>query len=195
MRLPYFLLLFVALASQPKKQERSQSILNESELSYEIEESFTAKGITGCFILHDLVNDRNLIYNPTRAQQQFLPASTFKILNSMISLECGVVIDENEIVQWDGTERSIPIWNRDHNMRTGIKHSVVWFYQELARRIGVDRMQLWVDRVGFGNQHIGNEIDNFWLVGDLRISPNEQVEFLKRFIKRICCSGKMLSKL
>ena len=100
----------------------------------------------------------------------------------MIALQCEVIKDENEVIKWDSVPRSIPIWNQDHNMRTGIKNSVVWFYQEVARRIGEDQMQSWVDSVGYGNQQIGKKIDNFWLVGDLRITPMEQLDFLKRFI-------------
>ena len=65
-------------------------------------------------------------------------------------------------------------------MRTATEHSAVWFYQELARRIGRDRMQHYVDAVGYGNRDISGEIDSFWLEGGLRISPDEQIEFLRR---------------
>jgi len=58
--------------------------------------------------------------------------------------------------------------------------SVVWFFQELARRIGKDRMQYYVDWVGYGNQDITGKIDSFWLDGNLRISQTEQIDFLKR---------------
>ncbi|MCK5281483.1 MAG: class D beta-lactamase, partial [Cyclobacteriaceae bacterium] len=131
--------------------------------------------------MYDEENDTSIIYNQSRTVQQFLPASTFKILNSLIALECGVIEDENEIIPWDSIERFVPAWNKDHNLRTGIKYSVVWFYKELARRIGEVRMKSWVDEIDYGNMKTGKEIDNFWLVGDLRIAPMEQVEFLKRF--------------
>lgn len=177
-------MLFLALGCGPNDHKRkTKPILFNAGLVREIDTIFQSKNINGCFIIHNMSRDTSLIYNPQRAQQIFLPASTFKILNSMIALECGVVKDENEIIRWDSVERSIPIWNQEHNMRTGIKNSVVWFYQELARRIGEDQMQIWIDSVGYGNQQIGKEIDNFWLVGDLRISPMEQVKFLKKFIE------------
>lgn len=184
MRFKYLFVLLVAIGcrSNDDNQETVSSFLNQ-KLVTDIESVFKSRDIKGCFILHDLKADTSIIYNPQRAQQSFLPASTFKILNSMIALECGVVEDEIEVIRWDSVERSIPIWNQEHNMRTGIKNSVVWFYQELARRIGEERMQTWVDSVSYGNQQIGREIDNFWLVGDLRISPIEQVEFLKKLIE------------
>ena len=182
MKFLYFLSLCLFLGCQSKNKESSQSILKEGDLLSVLEAPFLTRDIEGCFILHDLKHDTSLIYNPKRASQFFLPASTFKILNSMIALECGVVEDENEMIKWDGVERSISVWNQDHTMRSGIKNSVVWFYQELARRIGEVRMQSWVDSTSYGNQQIGRELHNFWLVGDLRISPMEQVEFLKRFV-------------
>ena len=59
----------------------------------------------------------------------------------MIALETGVIPDEEEIIKWDGEKRFVEVWNQDHNLRSGIKYSVVWLYQELARRIGEERMQ------------------------------------------------------
>lgn len=136
-----------------------------------IESAFQKRGIEGCFILHDVKHDTCIIYNKSRARQHFLPASTFKIPNSLIALECEVIGDENEIILWDSVERNISIWNKNHNLQTGIKYSVVWFYQELARRIGEERMQSWVKAMDYGNMEIGNKIDNFWLEGELRITP------------------------
>lgn len=153
-----------------------------SNLLKEMERSFEKRMISGCFILYDLEEDTSMIYNVERSEQMFLPASTFKILNSLIALECEVVKDELEVIKWDGKKRQISVWNQDHNMKSGIKYSVVWFYQELARRIGEDRMQAYVDSVQYGNRQIGKHIDDFWLVGDLRISPKQQIEFLKKLI-------------
>ncbi len=138
------------------------------------------EGLPGTFVLYDLTRDRTLRYNPERSVQRFLPASTFKILNSLISLETGVVPDENTVIKWDGTVYDIPEWNHDHTLRSAIKDSVVWYYQELARRVRPDRMRRWVEAANYGNRDISGAIDSFWLDGALRISADEQVEFLKR---------------
>ncbi|NJN26392.1 MAG: class D beta-lactamase [Cyclobacteriaceae bacterium] len=136
----------------------------------------------GCFILCDLANDTTVVYNAQRAEQPFLPASTFKILNSLIALETGAVQNADESIEWDGEQRFVQEWNRDHTMRSAMQYSVVWFYQELARRIGEGQMHKWVDAVGYGNTQTGKNIDDFWLVGDLRITPRQQVEFLKKLV-------------
>lgn len=146
---------------------------------------FQELGVTGSILIEDLKHDRTYQYNPQRNSTAFLPASTFKILNSLISLETGVISDEIQILTWDGIQRQIPAWNRDLNMREAIKLSAVWFYQVLARRVGYERMQKWVTQAGYGNQKIGSkeDIDKFWLQGELRITPQAQIQFLRRLYK------------
>jgi beta-lactamase class D len=141
------------------------------------------QGFTGAFVLYDLNNDRYIRYNPGRCSERFLPASTFKILNSLIGLETGVIPDENYTIAWDGTQYENAAWNQDHTLQTAIQDSVVWYYQELAQRVGTEKMQYYVDAVGYGNQDITGKIDSFWLDGALRISADEQVEFLKRLYR------------
>jgi len=101
-------------------------------------------------------------------------------MNSLIGLETGVIPDENYVIKWDGTQYPIPAWNQDHTLKTAIQNSVVWYYQELARRVGKEKMQRDVDAADYGNKDISGKIDSFWLDGGLRISADEQVEFLKR---------------
>jgi len=149
-----------------------------SEVRPELEQYF--QGSTGAFVLYDLNANRYVRYNPERCAERFIPASTFKIMNSLIGLETGVVPDEDYVMQWDGTHNAIASWNQDHNLRTAILNSVVWYYQELARRVGEQSMQSYLDAAGYGNQDISGQIDTFWLEGGLRISADEQVEFLKR---------------
>ena len=154
-----------------------------SQTSKEIDLStyFTKRGVLGSFLLYDEGEDHFIRYCPNdRCSEQFMPASTFKLLNAQIALETGAIQDENEIIRWDGVDRGIVSWNRDHNLRTAMENSVVWFYEELARRIGTDRMQYYVDLVEYGNQDISGPGGPFWLVGNLRISQKEQIDFLKR---------------
>ncbi|MGL5084083.1 MAG: class D beta-lactamase [Microcoleaceae cyanobacterium] len=146
---------------------------------------FRELGIEGSILIYDSNSDRVFQHNPSRNTTAFLPASTFKILNSLIALETGVISDEIAVLTWDGIQRKLPAWNRDLNMREAIKLSAYWFYQVLARRVGHNRMQKWVTQVGYGNQKIGSQadIDKFWLRGELRITPEQQIQFLRRFYK------------
>ncbi len=149
-----------------------------SQSTHDFSKYYDEYGVKGSFLLYDLNKDEYIYYDSARCNTQFIPASTFKIFNSLVSLETGAVADENEIIKWDGIERSIKEWNRDHNMHSAVKYSVVWFYQELARRVGEQLMQHYIDTVGYGNRDISGGIDRFWLDGDLRISQFEQIELL-----------------
>jgi beta-lactamase class D len=144
---------------------------------------FQQANVKGSFVLYDLKQDRYLVYDAKRTNTRFIPASTFKIFNSLVALETGVVKDENETIKWDGVKREFPKWNRDHTMRTAIKDSVVWFYQELARRIGPKRMQHYIDLANYGNRDISGGIDRFWLQGGLRISPREEIDLLVKLYR------------
>ena len=140
-------------------------------------------GIRGTFVLLDSAAGNWTRYNPARAKQQFTPCSTFKIPNSAIALETGVVPDADFTIAYDSqrdhAER--PEWARDHNLRSAFQYSVVWYYQESARRTGADRMAKFVRQFHYGNEDNSGGVDHFWLGSTLRISADEQIDFLKRF--------------
>lgn len=154
----------------------SQEVIERNDLK----KFFDEYNHEGCFVLYDLKKDEYIKYNPERCAERFIPASTFKIFNSLAALESGVIKDENEIIKWDGVKRSYDKWNQDLNLALAFKYSAVWFYQELARRIGEERMQEYVNQNHYGNEDISGGIDVFWLQGGIRISPDEQIEFLKK---------------
>jgi beta-lactamase class D len=141
---------------------------------------FDAWRVTGTFVLLDTEKQACIRFNPERARIRFLPASTFKIFNTMVALDEGSIADAETVVKWDGVDRGSAAWNRDQNMRTAFRSSTVWFYQELARRTGERRMKDWLEREAYGNADPSGGIDQFWLNGGLAISADEQVELLSR---------------
>ena len=144
------------------------------------QEHFDAKGVRGTFVLCEPALDRYLVCNEARAKQRFIPASTFKIPNALIGLEVGAIADEREVFHWDRKPKVRSAWERDHTLATGMRESVVWMFQEVARRTGRENMREWLERLQYGNQDMRGGIDLFWLQGALRISAMEQVEFLRR---------------
>ncbi len=90
----------------------------------------------GSFVLYDQNNDKYIFYNEPQFKKLFTPASTFKICNSLIGLETGVIKDAGYVLPWDSVKRWIPAWNQDQNLEAAYKNSTVWYYQELARRVG-----------------------------------------------------------
>lgn len=135
--------------------------------------------VEGSFALYDPQTDKYTFYNQAQFKQEFSPASTFKICNSLIGLETGVIKDENFLIPWDSVVRN-PVWDKDHDMKTAFANSTVWYYQELARRVGGEQMKYWLNKANYGNADTLGGIDQFWLDGGLRISPEQQITFLKR---------------
>ncbi|MFT5143061.1 MAG: beta-lactamase class D [Thalassolituus oleivorans] len=140
---------------------------------------FVRADVVGTFVLYNPAEASYRVHDAQRASQRFIPASTFKIPNTLIALETGAVLSVDEKLPWDGEERWYDAWNQDHSMRTGFPVSAVWLYQELARRIGDETMSRMLRSFGYGNAQTSGGVDRFWLDGGLRISAVEQVQFLQ----------------
>jgi beta-lactamase class D len=152
-----------------------------SEIRPDLAKRFTEAGTVGTFVGYKVDDYLVIASDKDRSGEAKLPASTFKIPNSVIALETGVVGDpDKDVFKWDGVTRSIEAWNRDHTLRSAIAASAVPVYQEIARRIGAERMQKYLDMFEYGNRDIGGGIDQFWLTGNLRIDPIQQIDFVDR---------------
>jgi beta-lactamase class D len=163
----------------------------QSSLRIDVSKYFN--GHTGCFVVYNMTNQQYRRYNGERCNKRFTPASTFKIPNSIIGLETGVIPDENYVIKWDSVTRPIKEWNRDNTLTSAIQYSVVPYYQELARRVGREKMQAYLKKIRYGNMNIGGNVDSFWLDNSLKISANEQIEFLKKFYEgKLPCSKRTI---
>jgi len=119
------------------------------------------------------------------AEEGRLPASTFKIPNSIIALETGIVQGINTIMPWDGQARNLERWNKEMTFKEAISVSCVPCYQDIARQIGTSRMNEYLSKLEFGNMTVDStNIDLFWLVGDSKISQFEEIDFLQRFYNK-----------
>jgi beta-lactamase class D len=142
---------------------------------------FSDAGTVGTFVGYKTDDYLIIASDKERSGNPVLPASTFKIPNSLIALETGVVADpDKDVFKWDGVVRDIEAWNQDHTLRSAIAASAVPVYQEIARRIGPGRMQTYLNEFDYGNCNIGGGIDQFWLTGALRIDPVQQIDFIDR---------------
>jgi beta-lactamase class D len=142
------------------------------------------KGRPGTFVLLDLRSGRYLRHDAARAAERFPPFSTFKIPNSLIGLEAGVIKDADFLIKWDERKYpanpNFPQWFRDQTLRTAFQRSAVWYYQELAERVGESKMKELLDGLDYGNEDTSGGLTRFWLGSSLKISADEQVAFLRR---------------
>lgn len=144
---------------------------------------FSDRKVSGTLLIANLEGTALYLHNEARANRPLLPASTFKIPNTLIALDEGVVA-EQEVIKWDGTDRGLSACNRDQTLGSAFKNSCVWCYQELAQRVGIARYQQWLKKIDYGNADPGPELTTFWLSGDLRISAVQQMLFLHKLYKR-----------
>jgi len=149
----------------------------------ELEAIFIKSNINGTLVLSSLDNEKNYIYNTKRALTQYIPASTFKIPNTLIALQEQVIKDEYETIKWDGVVRAYKPWNENQNLQTAIAVSCVWCYEKFAQKIGKENYLEYLQKIDYGNHKVGDVISKFWLEGDIKISAVQQIEFLQRLYK------------
>src|SRR5690606_37392427 len=121
-------------------------------------QAIDATGFNGAMLIYDSRQNRYQAGHAERIDRQLVPASTFKIFNSLVALETGVVAGAETVIRWDGIVRERTELNRDLDFRTAFRISALPHYQELARRIGLDRMQQFIDTVGYGNRDLSGGI-------------------------------------
>ena len=158
----------------------SSCSVNRAKVDNSLKKYFDENKVDGCFTMFNNADGKVTVYNMSLDTVRFTPASTFKIVNSLIGLEIGSITDEKMVIKWDGIKRNVEDWNKDLTMTDAFKVSSVPWYQEVARRIGKDTMQQWLDSLNYGNMKIGSHLDSFWLDNSLKISPDEQLGLVKR---------------
>lgn len=138
--------------------------------------------VKGSILIYDLKDDKFYSNNFNWAKKGNLPASTYKIPNTIIALETGVVQNDSTLFKWNGKERRLKIWEQDMIFKDAFHYSCVPCYQEVARKIGVNRMNKYLDKLDYGKMKVDStNIDLFWLEGESQINQYQQIEFLKRF--------------
>jgi beta-lactamase class D len=166
----------------PRASAQSQAL--RVEMQPDFGDAFTEVDTTGTFAVLDVAGNRIVVSDRERAERGFLPASTFKIPNSLIALDTGFVADADATMfPWDKIVRDFDAWNQDHTLRSAFKASAVPVYQDIARKIGPERMQDYVDKFDYGNRDVSGAIDTFWLEGKLRISAMQQIAFLHKLYR------------
>ena len=139
-------------------------------------------GYQGAFVLFDVAANRTIRHNPAQCARWVFPCSTYKIFNSLLFLETGILQNENQVEKWDGKKRPIAEWNQNQTLQSAYAVSAVWYYQRLASRVSPKTTQRYVEAVRYGNRQIpssfNHRLPHYWLDGPLQISPDDQIAFL-----------------
>lgn len=88
-------------------------------------------GFEGTFVLFDINKNSYTIHNIERAEKRYIPASTFKIPNTLIGLQVKAVENVDEVLPFGGKDQPIKLWEQEMSLRDAIKISNVPIYQSL----------------------------------------------------------------
>ncbi len=168
---PAFLLLVILLPIAAMAQVNWQQPFQDCQVG-------------GSTTIYDYKNQRWLFSDEADSRQETLPASTFKIINSLIALETGVIHDENDVVKWVGKVDTVlygyrPDIYHDMTIDEAFKKSAGWVYIELAKKIGKARYRQYLTECRYGNGNLSEKDADFWNFGAFAVSPVNQVSFLK----------------
>jgi len=163
--------------SEAFSKQSVKSLMKVETVSYK--SSFNSDLSNGIFLLYDLKENKLIEYKGLQKDTMLIPASTFKIPNSLIGLETGAVKDELTEFQWNGKTYRNQSRNKEQNLIEACQNPTVLYFYELARKMGERHMRKFMAQFNYGNQNTGGRIDQFCSSGDLRISPLQQLDFLK----------------
>lgn len=144
-------------------------------------------GRKGCFLLYNVKSglfEKEL--GGENCRQQMVACSSFKVPLAVIAFDSGFLKDENQVLKWDGVKRDRDVLNQDHNAKTWMSDSVVWFSQRVTKKLGQKKMQKYLNDFNYGNKNIKAGLTDGWLISPadpkpaLQISAYEQVDFMKK---------------
>ncbi|KKX51597.1 beta-lactamase [Sphingobacterium sp. IITKGP-BTPF85] len=141
--------------------------------------------VEGSTVIYDNTNKTWVCSDMEDAKTENLPASTFKIVNLLIALETETIKDENDIIKWPGQTDTVKYGYRpdiyhDMTVKEAFKVSAGWVFVELAKKIGREKYKEYLSLAKYGNLNLSHADDDFWNFGAFKISPINQVDFLRR---------------
>lgn len=182
----YFLtsiiVLFFSCTSSKESTIQKKIDLSEQEIIVpEFQSIIDSANVTGSILIFDI--EENIYYSNDfeYSKKGKIPASTFKIPNTIIALETNIMENDSTIIKWNGEKRWNKNWEQDLTFREAFHFSCVPCYQEIARKIGVKRMTEYLEKLEYEDMKVDStNIDYFWLKGESRINQFQQIDFLKR---------------
>lgn len=176
------IVVFSQFSCSTKQKEIKVAKKNEEIVRNDFQQIIDSADVRGSVLIYNATDSIWYSNDFQKCKEGSLPASTFKIPNSIIGLETGVVQDDSTLFKWNGEKRRLKQWEQDLFFRDAFHLSCVPCYQDIARRIGVNRMNEYLKKFNYGHMQVDStSIDNFWLEGTSSINQYEQIDFLTKF--------------
>jgi len=122
--------------------------------------------------------------------EEFAPASTFKIVLALIGFETGLLLSPDEPrVEYDpALNAPYKSWRLSTTPQSWLRYSVVWYSHWITKRLGMEQFQKHVDALDYGNRDLrgtpgkNDGLTRAWLSTSLKITPRQQAKFLMRLV-------------
>lgn len=151
----------------------SSCTLNNTKVNNGLKKYFDSAHVDGSFsFLNNQIGDI-VVYNMKLDTERLSAGTSFKILNTLIGVQTGKIVNENTVMKDSSVDTSVTLKEAFNNSNTA-------FFQSLARKIGADTMKSWIDKISYGNKNITGPVDSFWMNNHLKISPDEQLGLMSR---------------
>ncbi|MGN1317832.1 MAG: M56 family metallopeptidase [Lachnospirales bacterium] len=137
-------------------------------------------GFKGTFVMYDINNDKYYIYNKNLAEKRAAPNSIYKIVIGINALENKVISPENNSMAYNGKDYPFNEWEQNQNLSTAMKYSVNWYFQNLDNNLTINEIKNFLNKINYGNKSLSFNKESYWLEDTLKISPIEEVIFLKK---------------
>lgn len=175
----FSLCVFSCTESSLREDQENDTFIDHEQYVPEFKSLLDSLNLFGSILIYDLKEETYYSNDFEWAAKGQLPASTFKIANSIIALETGIVENDSTLIEWDGSARRLAVWEQDLSLKEAFHYSCVPCYQEIARKIGLVQMRAFLDKLGYGVMKVdSSNLDLFWLAGESRINQYQQIEFL-----------------
>lgn len=179
----FFIILAIIISGHSLTDARTEASEDSIIVRKDYNRFFEQCNVNGGIVLFDYKSKTWITNDSSHIQKEFLPASSFKIINLLIALETGVIKDENEIMKFPGNSDTAlygyrPDIYHDMTIKEAFKKSAVWVFIDLAKKIGKDRYKHYLKLCDYGNLDLSEQGEDFWNFGPFKISPVNQVKFL-----------------
>lgn len=136
-----------------------------------------------CFLIKEKAK---VLKSEGNCQLAYPPQSTFKIALSLMGFDTGILNSATVPSFPFKAEYSpgISVCKGDHNAKTWMRDSCVWFSQVLTSKIGMVKFRDYVKKFNYGNQDLSGGLKQSWLNSSLKITPAEQIQFLQNLVEK-----------
>ncbi|MBL8630782.1 MAG: class D beta-lactamase [Rhodospirillaceae bacterium] len=148
-----------------------------------------AQAAPTCTIIADAKSGEILVQDGPCGTRES-PASTFKVALSLMGYDNGYLSDADtpSIPYKDEYRAMMDSWKVTTTPKSWMEDSVVWYSQVMTKALGPEKFKAYVDGFHYGNGDISgdagknNGLTNAWLSNSLRVSPAEEVAFIRRML-------------